>query len=182
MNNLIFLQNFFADYSVSCIVISIIISLIVCLIDKFSIKGIITKLNYALPFILGISFNFVYNLIIGQINSNGAQVVSAGFMSGSLSFAMKVIVSSLLKGESLPESKTAIIITGLIQGYVSKNDVESSVKFIEELFVEGQGIEETQIVAEIALHLSQTSMQDLSEGDITALATLIYASVKQTKE
>ena len=181
MENLIFLQQFFADYSTSCIVISVIISIIVCLIDKFSVKGLIAKLNYALPFVLGILFNIVYNLIVGQITSNGAQVVSAGFMSGSLSFAKKVIISSLLKGEKLPESKIAIIITGLIQDYVNENEVESSVKFIEALFVEGQ-FEETQIITQIALHLSQNTQAEITQGDITALATLIYASVKQNKE
>ena len=181
MENLIFLQQFFADYSASCIIISVIISIIVCLIDKFSVKGLVAKLNYALPFVLGIFFNIIYNLIVGQIVSNGAQVVSAGFMSGSLSFAMKVILTSLLKGGKLPQSKIAIIITGLIQGYVNENEVESSVKFIEALFVEGQ-IEETQIITQIALHLSQNTQDEITEGDITALATLIYASVKQTKE
>ena len=94
---------------------------------------------------------------------------------------MKVILSSLLKGEKLPQSKIAIIITGLIQDYVNENEVESSVKFIEALFVEGQ-VDEGQIITQIALHLSQNTQSEITEGDITALATLIYASVKQTKE
>ena len=74
-------------------------------------------------------------------------------------------------------------LTGLIEGYVDQNNVTTSVEFIQKFFDEGNcAMEDNEIITQIALHLSQNSQNGFTDGDMTALATLIFASVKQTKE
>lgn len=181
--NFIFLQEFFADYSIGSILLAVVISLIVYFIDKIPMNKIVDKFCYAIPFVLGIAFNFVYNLIASGIAVMNAEVISAGIMSGSLSVAVRVIVNRLLKGQPLPKNKQALIITGLIEGYVDQNNVTTSVEFIQKFFDEGNcAMEDNEIITQIALHLSQNSQNGFTDGDMTALATLIFASVKQTKE
>ena len=101
-------------------------------------------------------------------------------MSGSLSIIIKVTINKLLSGQKLPQSETAIVITGLIEGHVKRDSVSDVANLIEGIFTENSdGITECEIISKIALTIQQNSQ---SEYDFHALATVIFASVKKLKE
>lgn len=178
--NLIVLQNFFASYSLPSILIATIGSVLTLVLDKLVKNKTVKRLFYLLPFIVGIILNFVYNLIIEESPVFSTQVLSAGIMSGSLSIIIKVTINKLLSGQKLPQSETAIVITGLIEGHVKRDSVSDVANLIEGIFTENSdGITECEIISKIALTIQQNSQ---SEYDFHALATVIFASVKKLKE
>lgn len=178
--NLIVLQNFFASYSLPSIIIATICFAMVFLLDRLVKNKAIKRLFYLLPFVIGVILNFVYNLIIGASPIFDAQVLSAGIVSGSLSIIIKVTINKILSGQKLPQSKRAIVITGLIEGHVKKDSVNLVANLIEGIFTENpDGTTECEIISKIALTIEENSQ---SEYDFHALATVIFASVKKLKE
>lgn len=181
--NLIVLQEFFESYSLGSIIMAVAIGLINFLVDKLLSKKV-KGLTHILPFLLGVLFNYLCGLIFnGNTAFNGA-TISAGIVSGSLSFALKGILCRILKGNSLPNGKRAIVITGLIEGHVKQDCVDVVVNLIEQVFtsIDGQtNVQESEVISQIALHISRNSRNDGNKTDFIALASLIFASVKQTE-
>lgn len=180
--NLIVLQEFFESYSIGSIILAVAIGLINFLLGKIfgeKIKGALLFI----PFILGVALNYLYKLIfVGNATLDGA-TLSAGVVSGSLSFALKGLLSNLIKGKKLPDGKRAVIITGLIEGYVKSDCIDLVVSLIEEVFVSVDGdknVQQSEVISKIALHIKSNS-DDCEKTDYVALATLIFASVKQTE-
>lgn len=181
--NLIQLQDFFADYSISSIIMAVFIYLAVYFIDKHTKSKVVKGLTYFLPFALGLITNFVYNLILHKKVVFNSQLLSAGLMTGCLSLVIKVIINRVLKGEKLPDSKLALLISGLIEGQVEKERVIEVANLIEKITLEtGEIKTECEIICEIEIVLSKHALKTVTEQQIKALATLIFASVNQTKE
>ena len=183
--NLIVLQEFFSDYSIGTIVTAVVISIITYLISKLSFPKVVKVLTYFLPFVLGIIIQYVCSIVNTGSWSFSYAILSAGIMSGSLSFAIKMILHRIFRGDKLPTSKRSIIITGLIDGYVKKDSVDVVVNLIERVFIEkGENphVEKSEIITEIAFHIEQNVIEGTQNLDATALASLIFASVKQMAE
>ena len=178
--NLIFLKEFFANHSLSSIITALLITGIVILADKLPLTKRVKGVLYLLPFILGILFNFVYNCILAKKVFINSQILSAGFMSGWLSVAVKVIINKLIKGEKLEESKSSLVISGLIEGYIDKESISNVCKAVEELLC--NHVNESDTIGKIAGLLSQNAVESFSYSDMLALAGLIFSSTKQIKE
>ena len=96
-----------------------------------------------------------------------------------------MILQKIANGDKLPTSKRSIIISGIIEGYVKKESVEVVVNLIERVFIEkGENpcVEEAEIITEIAFHIEKNTVDGMDSVDATALASLIFASVKQTTD
>ena len=178
--NLILLKEFFANYSLPSVVMAFIIYLCVGLTDRITTSKKVKSLSSVLPFILGMLLNVIYNLILTNRLTINTSILSAGFMSGWLSLAIKVIIDKIVKGEKLPDSKFSLVISGLIEGYVPKNAIIGVCRYIEEL-INGQG-DEVDTIGKIASHLTKNALDGFSSNDMLALAGLIFASTKQIKE
>lgn len=178
--NLILLKEFFANYSLPSVVMAFIIYLIVRLTDRITTSKKVKSLSSVIPFILGMLLNVIYNLILTNRLTINTSILSAGFMSGWLSLAIKVIIDKIVKGEKLPDSKFSLVISGLIEGYVPKNAVISVCRYIEELINCQE--DEVDTIGKIASHLTINALDGFTSNDMLALAGLIFASTKQIKE
>lgn len=178
--NLIILKEFFANYSLPSIVMAIMIYIIVQASERLTTNKKVKSILGVLPFVLGMLFNLVYNFIITNQFSINTQILSAGFMSGWLSLAIKVIIDKIIKGEKLPNDKYALVITGLIEGYVPKDAIISVCRYIEEILDCKEN--EVDTIGKIAQHLSVNAIDGFSSNDMLALAGLIFASTQQIKE
>lgn len=182
--NLITIQDFFADYSVSSVVMAGLIFTVIYFLDKINLSKSFRRILFLLPFALGILFSFVYNLILTKNAEFTLEVIYAGLISGSLSVIIKVTITKIIKGEPLPKTKAQLLITGLIEGYVKKESITIVIQFIENLFVEIEtsNLTENQVIEQIANELKKHTTSVLKEGDLITLASLIYTTVLQTKE
>lgn len=178
--NLIILKEFFANYSLSSIIMAIIIYVITQLIEKFIKSKKVKSLSSVISFVLGMLLNLVYSFIVTDRFFINTQILSAGFMSGWLSLAIKVIIDKIIKGENLPESEYSLVISGIIEGYVPKNAITDVCRYIEELISNKE--DEVDTISKIAHHLSLNALEGFTSNDTLALASLIFASTKQIKE
>ena len=179
--NLILIQDFFADYSISSVIIAIIVGIATYFTSKIKTLSKQRSFLYLLHFFLSIALTFVYNLILGKQNALNLQTLSAGIMSGSLSLVIKVLLNKIINGEKLPNDKVSLLIAGLIDGYVKKDAIQVVISFVKGLLCgeESSATAEDDAINQIAFNLKQHSFEDYTDGDIFALACLIFASVKQ---
>ena len=178
--NLIQIQEFFADYSLSSIIIASVTLLVTFLTDKLLRNKTAKIISAFFPFILGIVLTYLKTLIFDGVFAFTLSTVSAGFMSGWLSVMIKVIIKRTISGQKPFIEKDVAVIIGLIEGYVKSDCIDGVATFIRELIAMDDNTEPDDVIKDIADTLTQNAVEN--QSDFTALAGLIFASVKQTKE
>ena len=179
--NLIDIHKFFADYSLSSVVIAIIVCAITFFTDKLLRNKAVKNLSSLLPFVLGIVLTFFNNLIFNGKIEFSATTLSAGFMSGWLSVMIKVIIKRVLNGQKPLNMDSTAVIIGLIEGYVKSECLEAVAGFIKEIIFSCQK-DHGEAINGITEKLVENAQEPFAETDFKTLAGLIFASVKQIKE
>ena len=175
--NFIDIQNFFADYSLSSVIIACIVCAITFFTDKLLRNKTVKLLGTLIPFILGIIFVYLKSLIFDHVFALSLSTVSAGFMSGWLSIVIKVIIKRATAGQKEVIDQDLAVIIGIIEGYVKNDCIDGVATFIKELIATCCENEPDNVIKNIADTLTQNAVDE--QFDFTAIAGLIFASVKQ---
>jgi hypothetical protein len=179
--NLIDLHEFFADYSLSSVVIACIVCAITFFTDKLKRNKAVKTISSFVPFVLGIVLTCFNNLIFDGKIEFSASTLSAGFMSGWLSVMIKVIIKRVISGQKPLNMDSTAVIIGLIEGYVKSECLEAVADFIKEVIFSCQK-DSGSAIEGIAKKLTETAQDQFADTDLKSLAGLIFASVKQIKE
>ena len=120
----VFLENFFAGFTVPTVIIAIISGTVNVLFDKFLADKVNATLrNYAvfmLAVILYVSFDALFVLKAFEIRT---QTLYSGILSGSLSMILSSAFKRISEGKSIGGSATRLLIESLIEEYVSANSI-----------------------------------------------------------
>ena len=169
------LKEFLLSYSLPTVIIALIVGIVGFLTERF-IKVKIPQfiLTYA-PFVISVIIYFAYNMIfVVKAFYFNTEVVYAGLLSGSLSVIIKETIKKLISGKRINLSTTALLIEGLINGYV-KNDALSSTAVLIENIINKKD-DQTKTTESIFATLKDNST-DIDEQDLLSLAALIIAAV-----
>lgn len=177
--NLIMLKDFFSEYSAPSVIIAFIISIAKVIIDKSVGSKTVKHILAYSPFILGILFCYLYNVIFLGVYTFDISIIYAGILGGSLSCAFAVVLNKIIKGESLPTNTALALITGLIDGYVMEDKAEQVVENIYNLFVNTNTDEEQSIIVKITEILNDFSNGLLQPAELLALSAVILSSLKE---
>lgn len=169
------LKEFLLSYSLPTVIIALIVGIVGFLTERF-IKVKIPQfiLTYA-PFVISVIIYFAYNMIfVVKAFYFNTEVVYAGLLSGSLSVIIKETIKKLISGKRINLSATALLIEGLINGYV-KNDALSSTAVLIEKIINKKD-DQTKTTESVFATLKDNST-DIDEQDLLSLAALIIAAV-----
>ena len=172
-----YIDEFFSSYSLPSFVIAIIIAVICIVVDKLFLKKVSFNIRAYLPFLLGIAFYILYELIFkGNGKVFTKQVLTAGLVSGSLAGVIFAIIRKVLSGKGVKNvlSPLALLIESIIFPIVSENKLESAVKSIEKLLIEtSDDATDEHVTGKIADELSRHSNENITEIEIITSAKLI---------
>ncbi len=91
-----FITVFIENYGLATFIISLIVAVVTLITDKL-IKGKIRGICVLLPFLLGIVFCILSELIVKGKFSIGKENVYAGFLCGSFSSVISAFIKSVIK-------------------------------------------------------------------------------------
>ena len=176
MNDL-FLQDFLVSYSLPTLIVATIVCTFSLTLNKFFEK-MPKLLKVYLPFILAIFLYFAYDIIFVLKTFRFRQeTLYAGLLSASLSTIICSSLRKLLQGKIVNVSKTAILIEGILEGYVNQNCLTQTAYVIEQILLTCQDSIEQEIQVENALKENG----DILESDLKYLAKLIIEAVSSIK-
>lgn len=169
------LKEFLLSYSLPTAIIALIVGIVGFLTERF-IKVKIPQfiLTYA-PFALSVIIYFAYNMIfVVKAFYFNAEVIYAGLLSGSLSVIIKETIKKLISGKRVNLSATALLIEGLISGYVKNGAIANTAVLIESII--NKKDDQTKTTEKVFDTLKDNST-DIDEQDLLSLAALIIAAV-----
>lgn len=177
--NLIMLKDFLIDYSTPTIIISLAIAIAKIVLEKkFTCKPAKRLLGIA-PFILGIVFCYVYNVVFIKDNAPLKDIVSAGILTGTLSCTLAVFVKKLYKGEPLPQNTALAIIEGLICGYVQDERINAVIKEVYNLYKKLAKNNKKNAIEQISNTLYDSSNGMITSAEFIALSNMIITSLDE---
>ena len=175
--NINYIDEFFSSYSLPSIIIAIIIAVICIVIDKFLLKKVSFNIRAYLPFLLGIVFYIMYELIFkGNVKVFTRYILTAGLVSGSLAGVIFAIIRKVISGKGVKNvlSPLALLIESIIFPIVCENKLESAVKSIEKLLNEtDEDATEEHVTDKVADELSRHSSENITKIEIFTSAKLI---------
>lgn len=170
------LKDFFASYSLPTILIAVLVATLKGFLDGYVKSETTKKLIWYLPFLAGVLFSYLYNVIFLGIYAFDQTVVCSGVLSGALSYAVALIGRKIAKGEALPINPALAIIEGLVMGYLKEDCVKDATLIIYEHYSKMEGDEEGTI-EKINETLILYSNGLLAEGEIKALSKVILSTL-----
>ena len=172
------LQDFLVTYSLPTLIVAVIVSTVSLTLNKFLVNA--PKLLKAyLPFLLAVLLYFLYDMIFVE----GAFLLNKhAFYGGILSGSLSVIISSALRkissGKSIGVSATALLIEGILDGYIANHLLTKTALDIElALSIKDGEQKEQQVIDTISYNCSS-----LSSDQIIRLAKLIISAVKHVNK
>lgn len=173
---IVLLKDFIFSYGLPTVVISVAVGVISLLVEKIlKVKLPKLLLTYA-PFILAVVLHIAYDTIFVLKNfSISMQSVYAGLISGSLSIIIKETAKKILSGKRVNLSATAILIEGLITGYVKSDCIVQTAILLESVIADGK--ENDSLIREKIYSTLKENSEHVDEQDLIRLATLIIATV-----
>ena len=176
MNDL-FLQDFLVSYSLPTLIVATIVCTFSLTLNKFFEK-MPKLLRVYLPFVLAIILYFAFDMIfVLKTFKFRQETFYAGLLSASLSTIICSSVRKLLQGKALNVSKTALLIEGILQGYINQSCLTQTAYVIEQILLTCQDSVEQEKQVENALKENG----DIIESDLKYLAKLIIQAVSSIK-
>ncbi len=169
------LKEFLLSYSLPTVIIALIVGVVGFLTERF-IKVKIPQfiLTYA-PFIISVIIYFSYDMIfLIKAFYLRNEVIYAGLLSGSLSVIIKEVIKKLISGRPVNLSATALLIEGLISGYVKNSALANTAILIESIINKKE--ERSKTTEDVFATLKDNST-DIDEQDLLSLATIIITAV-----
>ena len=172
-----FIDLFFTSYSLPTLIIALsvaIISIIADLIFKGKLPFFIT--NYV-PFILSLVLYFIYDTaFVFNAFILSEDTFISGILSGSLSLIFTRTYYSIIRGKTL-KSPTVTVIEELIKGVVKDDLLYTTALSVESLITSENNHSDNETVVLIAEIIKENSLEEKDDGDLFALATLIFNAV-----
>ena len=173
--DLIYLRDFFAQYSLPTLIIAIVVAICTFLINKFLAKSLPAIFRSYIPFLMAVMLYIAYDMIFVScaftITVNSCY---AGLLSGSLSILITEMCIRISKGKPLSLSTTAMLITSLIRGYVNEKNLSSTAIALEKLLDETK---DNTPIDQVTKVISQNTDIFVNDEEIESLARLIITSV-----
>lgn len=182
--NLESLTDFFAVYSLPSVIIAIIIAIICILVDKLFLKKIYYGIRAYLPFVLGIIFYILYDLIFNGISPKINELsVSAGLVSGSLSSVFFSLIRRIVTGKGALNvaSPLILLIENVIFPIVPEQKLKSAILEIERL-LNGITEDEKETVNAIANVILEHSTENTTEDECLLIAKVIVVGKSNLKK
>lgn len=173
--DLIYLRDFFAQYSLPTLIIAIVVAICTFLINKFLAKSLPAIFRSYIPFLMAVLLYIAYDMIfVAHAFTITINSCYAGLLSGSLSILITEICIRISKGKPLSLSTTAMLISSLIRGYVSEKNLSSTALALEKLFKENK---DSAPIDKVTKVISKNAEPILDDEEIESLARLIITSV-----
>ncbi len=177
--NLIMLKDFFTEYSVSTIVIALLSAAIKIVVDRFATSKTAKRITWYLPFLTGVLFGYLYQLIFLKTVTFDENVVYSGVISGTLAYAFALIIRRIYRGEALPDNPALAVIEGLVDGYVQDDCVQEVILVIYQHYVDSGKDQKGNAVEKITDTLNGYSNGMLASAEIITLAQMIIKSLDE---
>ena len=172
----VFLENFFAGFTVPTVIIAIISGTVNVLFDKFLADKVNATLrNYAvfmLAVILYVAFDALFVLKAFEIRT---QTLYSGILSGSLSMILSSAFKRISEGKSIGGSATRLLIESLIEEYVSANSITATAIAIEKLFNDSSICENK--IEKIKDVIAANANCVIDQDELLSVAKLIIQSI-----
>lgn len=175
----ILLKDFLAHYSLPTLVIASVCTVFSLICDRF-LKNKLPKLirSYA-PFILAILLYFAFDMIfVFKAFVFSENSLYAGILSGSLSFVIFKAIKKIASGKNLTLTATALLIEGLLEGYVNQSAIGETALALDKLLTAQDKLDDQTAVTEVLLTLKDKSEINRTEEELFNLAILIVSAVK----
>jgi len=173
----ILLKDFLAYYSLPTLIVAVIVSTLTIIAYMIFGKKMPNLVRSFLPFVLSVILYFFYDmLVINNAFVFKTDALYAGILSGSLSVIIFKAVKKIANGKPLTLSATALLIEGLIEGYVSKNALVDTVNAIETLCKDES--KKDTIINDVKEILSASIDGDASEEELLKISALLVKAVK----
>ena len=173
--DLLYLKDFFAQYSLPTLVIALSVAIINFIVKKFTHKKLPNLFFSYLPFGLAVIFYIAYDMIaLSKAFTVTVESVYAGLLSGSLSLVITSIGKRIAKGKPLSVTTTAMLIEGIISGYVREDALSQTASKVDTLISDNKAKDNHN---EIVALLKQNSEDSVSEEQLQTLAGLITRAV-----
>lgn len=179
-----YLENFLQSYSAATVVITCAVTVIKMITDRFFNGKISRIIGAYLPVAIAVVCEYVYDFIfVTKGFRMTADPLYAGIICGSLATALSVFLKKLTKGENVSFNAAALLIDGILEGYVPdtvrRKAVEAIISVLNSGANESEELALTEKVCEI---IRQYSENGFTEDEIRAVGKLIIETSKSLKK
>ena len=170
------LIDFLKNYSQDAIIVAILVAITSAIIDRFLTTKQKLYIKIFTPFILGIMFYFLYDVVVNHVVNFTYNIAYAGILCGSLSSGIYAFCFRLLNGKSTKIDKTTLMIEGLIKDFVNKEFITQSALLIKKEFESTDT--KDNVINKIKEIITKTRINEIDDKTINILASVIYENVK----
>ena len=170
---------FLSSYSLPTLVISALVTVIYFFVCKF----FETKIPYALiayiPFLLGVIFNFIYLWIFFGLNSiSVSEVLSVGFLCGSLSQVFSAFVKRFFLGNLNDLNAVTLIIEENLGSFIKKELLTVCVLDVKSLICSHINDDDKILSEKVYALVLENCHSPFNEQDLLTACKLTVTSVK----
>ena len=177
--------DFLSVYSLPSILIAVTISILTFVLDKYFFNKISVSLRIYAPFLLGITFYFLYYLIfVGTDMIFSSSTISMGFTSGALSavfYALFRKIFSKKLGSSLDLSPIGLLIEGIIYPLIKESEVGLTVCTIEKLLNLAIDLSDDKVINDISQIIGEHAKDNVDYLEKENAAKLILSSSRNCR-
>ena len=174
----ILLKDFLARYSLPTLIIAFVCAIASIIIDLCFKQRLPRLVKSYIPFLTAIVLYFAYDMIfVLKAFSFSDASFYAGILSGSLSVLIKKTALKIAQGKNIGISATALLIEGLLSGYVSDGALTETARVLEKILL-SENLDENDAVDQVILTIKEKVEVEKSETELMHLAKLIVSAVK----
>ena len=181
--DLLVLENFFNSFSLPTVIISISVAIVYSVTYFFVGEKMPKLVKTYLPFIMGIVIFICYDMIfVSRAFLISQEGFYAGVLCGSISIIITTAIKKVKRGERINLSSTALLIQGILEGYLNQSNAVAVAIMLENLIEQANEDEQTSITVEqLAKTITENTEYKFPESELYNLAALILSAVNSKR-
>lgn len=173
----IIIKDFLANYSLPTLIIAVGVFIICSVLFHFLKSKISANLKTYLPFISCVVIYFAYDMIfVERAFTLKGEAFYAGILCGSLSVVFSTAVDKIATGKPLQLSATALLIEGILDGFITSGTLTETAILIENVLLSTE-INDNAKKQNVMSTIQQHSDKPLTQAELMNITNLIMKSV-----
>ena len=174
---------FLSSYSLPTLVISALVTVIMFFVCKFLQHKLPPAFTGYLPFLLGIAFNFIYMIIFIGINAlSVSEVLSVGFLCGSLSQVFSALVKRIFSGNLNDLNALSLVIEENLGVYIKKQSLTVCILDVKSLIVRCANEDDQTVAKKVYQTVLENCLSPFNQDQLLNACTITVKSVKALLE
>lgn len=172
------LNEFFADYSLPTLIVSVTVAIFIIVADKFLTDKIPQIIINIAPFIIAIILYFAYDIIfVCKCFLLRVEALYSGILCASFAHVIRSVLSRISKGKPIGLSTTILMIESILSSYVI--DPCKTASDIDNLLSVDEGCD---LILQISEIIKLNLKEEVSEEQLLILANLVVKGTNSIKK